>query len=31
MTEMEFTEKLRKLVCDDDPKLLYCKIKKDEG
>ncbi|KIM89744.1 hypothetical protein PILCRDRAFT_94963 [Piloderma croceum F 1598] len=28
MTEVQIMEKLRNVVCDDDPKLLYSKIKK---
>jgi protein-serine/threonine kinase len=28
MTEVQIMEKLRTVVCDDDPKLLYSKIKK---
>ncbi|KAJ7058087.1 STE/STE20/PAKA protein kinase [Mycena amicta] len=28
MTEVQIMEKLRQVVCDDDPKLLYSKIKK---
>ncbi|KAF7976569.1 hypothetical protein HWV62_6241 [Athelia sp. TMB] len=28
MTEVQIMEKLRSVVCDDDPKLLYSKIKK---
>ena len=28
MTEVQIMEKLRQVVCDDDPKLIYSKIKK---
>jgi len=28
MTEVQIMEKLRNVVCDEDPKLLYSKIKK---
>jgi protein-serine/threonine kinase len=28
MTEVQIMEKLRQVVCDDDPKALYSKIKK---
>jgi hypothetical protein len=28
MTEVQIMEKLRQVVCDDDPKAIYSKIKK---
>ena len=28
MAEVQIMEKLRQVVCDDDPKLIYSKIKK---
>jgi protein-serine/threonine kinase len=28
MTEVQIMEKLRQVVCDEDPKLIYSKIKK---